>query len=185
MKIIFFDLCKDKIKKYKQILDILNEQTHIKVEFCNLELRELVDSKKIDIIISPANSYGAMTGGIDIDIVKLDSTIQQKVYAKVKESNYLDMDNECYIPVGTCQQIKVNHSLTLLIAPTMKHPKDISDTNNVLLAFNAIIIFLENAAYHSHNLVIACPCLGTGCGGMDPELSAKQILNTFKIHQII
>lgn len=185
MKIIFFDINKDKIKKYKNILDTINSKSHVKVEFYNAELRELIDNKKIDIIISPANSYGVMTGGIDIDIVKLDSTIQQKVYAKVKESHYLDMDEERYIPVGTCQCIKVNHSLSLLIAPTMKHPKDISESNNVLLAFNAIMIFLENATYHNKNLTIACPCLGTGCGSMDAETSAKQILTVFKIHQII
>lgn len=185
MKIIFFDINKAKIEKYKKILAVINSNSKIKLEFKNVDLRELIDNKKIDIIVSPANSYGTMTGGIDVDIVKIDSTIQNKVYAKVKESHYLDMDDECYIPVGTCQCVKINHFLSLLVAPTMKHPKDISDTNNVLLAFNSIMIFLENAAYHNSNLSIACPCLGTGCGNMDAEISAKQILAVFRIHQII
>jgi O-acetyl-ADP-ribose deacetylase (regulator of RNase III) len=186
MKIIFFDLCKEKIKIYKKILNIINEKNHsIKLEFYNNNLLDLVENIKFNYIVSPANSYGAMTGGIDTDICNLDETIQTKVYNHVKLSPFFDMDNEHYIPVGICEQVKINNLLTILMAPTMKHPKDISDTNNVFLAFNAILITLQSLSYHHHNLVIMCPCLGTGCGNMDAEKSAKQILHAFLVHQII
>ena len=67
----------------------------------------------------------------------------------------------------------------------MKHPKDITSTNNIFLAFNAILICLESLSCHKQNLIIACPCLGTGIGNIKPETSAKQILHAFMVHQII
>jgi O-acetyl-ADP-ribose deacetylase (regulator of RNase III) len=188
MKIIFFDLNEEKIKKYKHILNhINNKNKNINVDFLNCDLKKLVEEKMIDIIISPANSYGAMTGGIDIDICELDNSIQKKVYERVKISHYFDMDNEPYIPVGICEPIKINHNLTLLMAPTMKHPKDISETNNIFLAFNAILICLQSLQYHYHHkkITIACPCLGTGCGNIDAEISAKQIFHAFLVHQLL
>jgi O-acetyl-ADP-ribose deacetylase (regulator of RNase III) len=194
MKIIFFDLYEEKIKEYKKVLDIVNnknkktEYSHagnIKLDFLCSDLKELINLNKIDIIISPANSYGAMTGGIDVDICEIDPSIQHKVSARVKKSIYLDMDNSPYVPVGICEPIKINNNLTIVMAPTMKHPKDITKTNNVFLAFNAILICLQSLCCHHHNLIIACPCLGTGCGNMNVEDSARQILHAFLVHQIV
>lgn len=198
MKIIFFDHDKEKIENYREILKVINEKEkqkknffsfhsnkELELDFINSELNELFELNKIDIIVSPANSYGHMTGGIDTDICKLDHTIQNKVYAKIHQSFYKDMDNEPYIPVGVCEPVKINNNLSIFIAPTMKHPKDVSNTNNTFLAFNSILIYLQSLFYHYPNLIIACPCLGTGIGNMDSKKSAKQILYTFLVHQII
>jgi O-acetyl-ADP-ribose deacetylase (regulator of RNase III) len=194
MKIIFFDNNKENINKYKNVLDVINQKNdinllhsnnEIKIEFVHSDLSYLVCDNKIDVIISPANSYGHMTGGIDKDICKIDTFIQDKVSHAISKSVFLDMDNEPFIPVGTCVPVKINKDLTILIAPTMKHPKDITGTNNVFLAFNAILINLKIQNYHNKDLVVACSCLGTGIGGMNAEKSAKQILHAFLIHQII
>jgi O-acetyl-ADP-ribose deacetylase (regulator of RNase III) len=197
MKIIFFDLDKEKIDTYQKILKIINEKhaenhkknflhshDEIKFDFLNEELSELVKSNKIDIIVSPANSYGTMTGGIDSDICKLDPSIQMKVKFNISKSIYLDMDKEPYIPVGLCEPVKITNSLSILIAPTMKHPKDITKTNNIFLAFNSILIYLKHLHNHNKKITVACPCLGTGCGAMNANKSAKQILHSCLIHQI-
>jgi O-acetyl-ADP-ribose deacetylase (regulator of RNase III) len=194
MKIIFFDNNKINIDKYENVLDVINQNNNInllhskneiKLEFVHSELSYLVCDNKFDIIISPANSYGHMTGGINKDICKIDPFIQDKVSHVISKSIFFDMDNEPFIPVGTCVPVKINKDFSILIAPTMKHPKDITGTNNVFLAFNAILISLKTLSYQNKDLVIACSCLGTGIGGMDPEKSAKQILHAFLIHQII
>jgi O-acetyl-ADP-ribose deacetylase (regulator of RNase III) len=194
MKIIFFDMDKEKVKSYQKVLNIVNEKNEktffhhsgeIKLDFVYSELNNLISDHKINIIVSPANSYGHMTGGIDRDICKINDTIKNKVSLHVNKSIYMDMDNKPYVPVGLCEPVKINEHLTILIVPTMKHPKDITGTNNVFLAFNSILIYLKSYYSNHHNTVIACPCLGTGIGNMSADDSAKQILHAFLVHQIV
>jgi O-acetyl-ADP-ribose deacetylase (regulator of RNase III) len=198
MKIIFFDIDSNKVKKYKEILDTGNkkrrdtlteifgessDKTKLKLLFYCGNLFDLLERTKIDIIVSPANSYGDMTGGIDTDICKIDSSIQEKVKNEILKSKHTDLDKKPYIPVGKCKLVQINKQYSVMIAPTMTRPKDISNTNNVFLTFNAILLYLINK-YKSDDLVIACPCLGTGCGNMSAEMSAKQILQALQIHKL-
>lgn len=54
-----------------------------------------------------------------------------------------------------------------------------SDTLNVSLAFHSILEQAFMLSQKGIKLVIACPCLGTGVGQMNPTDSAKQILGAY------
>jgi O-acetyl-ADP-ribose deacetylase (regulator of RNase III) len=168
--ILFFDYDKSKINKYLDILGGINNTS-----FHHGELKNIMMKYNVKGLISPANSYGIMTGGIDKEIVKLYPEVQKNVINKINSLNYKDSIGKKYIPVGSCEIVVLdshNNSL-LLIAPTMFLPKNICYTDNVYNAFKAILNKLRNM---DDKLIICCRCLGTGIGGMSPEESATQIL---------
>ena len=178
MKFIFFDISKEKITDYKNVLNPLKSK--VDMNFICADLLNLITKIKDNIIIvSPANSYGDMTGGIDRDICKINDKIQYLVKKQIEKSKFIDLDNNKLIPVGHCDLVQINNKTSVMIAPTMKRPKDISNTENVFLAFKAMLLYLTNVQ-NLQNSVILCPCLGTGCGNMDSKKSAEQVLNAFK-----
>jgi O-acetyl-ADP-ribose deacetylase (regulator of RNase III) len=167
---LFFDWNNDKIDGYRRIL-----HKHSNIIFFNGSLDQLIEQYDFDILVSPANSFGVMNGGIDKDIAKQWPDVAKNVLDKVKCSNYSDNGNRQYIPVGKCEIVYLDNKKKdkfLLIAPTMYGPQKIVGTQNVALAFSAIINLIKNITYP---IVIACPCLGTGVGCMTGDESAKQI----------
>lgn len=171
--IIFFDYNKEKISQYQKVLGNINNTI-----FINCLLEDLFKKYNVDILVSPANSYGAMTGGIDRDIVKLFPVVEKNVLKKVNESVYSDSSSRKYIPVGKCKHVSLNNGKILLIAPTMQLPQNIVGTDNIELAFSAI---LEAIKHLDDCVIVACPCLGTGVGGMSGTESAMQILSAWKL----
>lgn len=173
-KIIFFDYNKDKISQYQKVLGNIDNTS-----FINCSLDDLFKKYNVDILVSPANSYGIMTGGIDRDIVKLFPTVEKNVLKKVNESVYNDSSLKKYIPVGKCKHVPLNNNgKILLIAPTMQLPHNIVETNNIELAFSAILKAIKNL---DDCVIVACPCLGTGVGGMSGTESAVQILRAIQL----
>lgn len=189
VNILFFDLNYDKINEYRNVLTEINcESDKVKLNFYfyNLDLKTIMKKyvNKINGLVSPANSYGVMNGGIDTEIVKLYPNIQKKVFDKIKESTYTDSTNKHYIPVGMCEAVSLSNDLeqVLFICPTMFLPKDINHTSNVKLAFIGLLTKIKSAKLTDcSNITIACPCLGTGIGGMSGIESAKQILEACDI----
>ncbi len=59
----------------------------------------------------------------------------------------------------------------------MLTPRNIQETNNVYLAFSAIY---KNTKDLGTSVIVVCPCLGTGIGGMSGDESAEQILRFLK-----
>ena len=58
VNILFFDINENLIKTYKRILG-----NNTMFKFVNIDFNKLIEKYKIDAYISPANSYGVMTGG--------------------------------------------------------------------------------------------------------------------------
>lgn len=176
---VFFDYNKDKIEAYSKILS----GSHNDLVFLNCTLDEILVKYFGNpfILVSPANSYGDMSGGIDRDIVKKFPKCKQAVLDIIKTTGIKDRSGRNHIPVGSCRLIQLdiinNKPRALLIAPTMETPKNIVGTNNVLLTFATIYKSTKNL---SNVTIVAIPCLGTGVGGMNGEESALQILKWFK-----
>lgn len=129
---------------------------------------------EFDCLVSAANSFGLMDGGIDAAIVRFFGDIvmervQQRILAE-----YLGEQ-----PVGTSLIVETDHPRHPFVAhtPTMRVPMPISHTDNVYLAMWAVLL-----AVHRHNQaserpidVIACPGLGTGVGRMPFTEAARQM----------
>ncbi|ARF08774.1 macro domain containing protein [Catovirus CTV1] len=143
------------------------------LSFKRIEVSELLSKINVDAVISPANSYGVMTGGIDNEYKKIFPNIQEKVFEKINDMKIRkDSTGKYFIPVGQNLIVSTKNAKcrNIILCPTMFLPKDINMTNNVYYAFTGI---LNN--YYNTNYIICCPGLGTGIGNISFEESAYQI----------
>lgn len=126
-------------------------------------------SQQADAILSPANSFGFMDGGIDLAYSHFFGWDLQDRLQETLRHQYAGE-----LPVGTATVVPTNHGDIpyLVSAPTMRVPGDIADTVNVYLAFRAALIAVKQS-----NVIrsLLSPALGTGVGGMPVERAARQM----------
>jgi O-acetyl-ADP-ribose deacetylase (regulator of RNase III) len=134
--------------------------------------------QKADAIVSPANSYGFMDGGIDLAYRNhfgfgLQTRLQRLL--EVKWNGFL--------PIGEAVVISTNNNLIphMVAAPTMERPRDVSKTQNALLATRAALRAVrqynrwahENGTAEIHRILF--PGMATGIGGMLTDEAARQM----------
>jgi O-acetyl-ADP-ribose deacetylase (regulator of RNase III) len=127
-----------------------------------------------DAVVSPANSFGFMDGGIDLAYRRyFGLDLQSRVQAKIKS----DFHGE--LPVGQAMVVPTGHGTVpyLVAAPTMRIPDKIDDTVNVYLAFRAALLAVLAHNDASTNLIktLRTPALGTGIGSMPFARAAHQM----------
>jgi O-acetyl-ADP-ribose deacetylase (regulator of RNase III) len=132
-----------------------------------------------DAIVSPANSFGYMDGGIDLVYLRrFGWELQTRLQTHLRE----DHDGE--LPVGQAIIIETFDAAIpyLVSAPTMRIPMDVSNTVNAYLAFRAAIraIKLHNRDMPQTIRTVLCPGLCTAIGRMPPDLSARQMAAAFE-----
>jgi O-acetyl-ADP-ribose deacetylase (regulator of RNase III) len=130
--------------------------------------------RRADAIVSPANSFGYMDGGIDLAYrdffgMQLETRLREQIGA-----NY---DGE--LPVGLATVIETgDESMPFLIAaPTMRVPENVSDTANAYLAFRAALLAVRahNAGAGKQIRSVLSPGMATGVGAMDHGRAARQM----------
>lgn len=127
-----------------------------------------------DSIMSPANSFGFMDGGIDQRISELfEFKVEALVQRAIKEKHGGEL------PVGAAEIIKTGlpRFKFLICAPTMRTPQNVAGTLNAYLAMRATllsIIRFNDGSEEEINSVVR-PGLCTGVGRMPPERSARQM----------
>ena len=91
---------------------------------------------KAEAIVSPANSFGFMDGGIHLVYSR---RFGWDLQARLRQLLHAEHDAE--LPVGEAVILPTHDAeIPLLIsAPTMRVPMDVSDTVNAFLAFRAVI----------------------------------------------
>lgn len=132
-------------------------------------------------LVSPANSFGDMQGGIDAAYLdEFGESLQEKLQEVINAEKYGEL------VVGDALAIDIpKHSsvpIDLLIsAPTMRHPSTIAGTINAYLAFRAALICVnEWNKTHSRKITrVVCPGLGTAIGCMPPMKSAQQMRDAY------
>jgi len=173
LQFIFFDRDLDKIQKYKHILQNISG-----TNFMHNDLDNVINNNpSINCIVSPANSYGFMNGGIDKDINRIMNNVELDVKQRIELVGNYDKSGRKFLPIGKCEVIQKNNKI-LFVSPTMMMPGYlINETEkNIFYSFYAILQKANNIIkQHNINLVIACPCLGTGVGNMEPTKSAMQV----------
>jgi O-acetyl-ADP-ribose deacetylase (regulator of RNase III) len=136
-----------------------------------------INSIQADCIVSPANSYGLMDGGVDRVINYTTNYISEKVQ-KIIQFQYKGEQ-----PVGTCLIIPTDMNSPvkcqykyLAHTPTMRVPKDVSNTDNAYLAFRALLSELinHNRQYNDINTIVMTSFC-CGAGKMNPVQSALQM----------
>jgi O-acetyl-ADP-ribose deacetylase (regulator of RNase III) len=127
-----------------------------------------------DCMVSAANSYGQMDGGIDADITDyFGQQLMDRVQAHIVE-HYLGEQQ-----IGSSFIIPTHHEKHPFLAhtPTMRIPDIIAHTDNVYHGMRATLL-----AVHHHNktsdqkiMSIACPGLGALTGQVPFEKVAQQM----------
>ena len=129
-----------------------------------------------DTIVSPANSFGFMDGGVDYAISErlgwdLQEKLQDKIHA-LPEGELL---------VGKAMVLETGDEIIqyLIAAPTMRVPTNfnIPTSINAYLAMKAALI---QAINHPKIEYVAFPGFCTGVGRMQPEIAARQMFYAFK-----
>jgi len=133
---------------------------------------------KADAIVSPANSYGYMDGGIDLAYRNLFGLGLQNRLHTVIQRDF----NGC-LPVGHAVVIPtLKESIPHMVAaPTMERPRNVANTENAYVAMKAALEAVQKFNERSTAPIqkILVPGLCTGIGRMDPFVSAKQMRRAF------
>lgn len=126
-----------------------------------------------DAIVSPAQSFGYMDGGIDMVYSRhFGWSLSEDLRNQIKHK----WNGELLVGQAAVVDIRPHKTDTkfkyLISAPTMRVPQDVSQTVNAYLAFKAT---LRVASRHPDITTILCPGLGTAIGLMDADVCAKQM----------
>ncbi|MEM9954413.1 MAG: macro domain-containing protein [Chloroflexota bacterium] len=137
------------------------------------------DVETYDCMVSPANSFGIMDGGIDAAITQFfGEQLMQRVQRRLRD------EWGCEQPVGTSIIVKTMHPEHPYLAhtPTMRVPMTIVKTDIVYNAMWAMLHAVNNFNKTAEKPIetILCPGLGTATGGMPPEEAARQMALAYK-----
>lgn len=132
-----------------------------------------------DCMVSAANSFGLMDGGVDLAIVRYFGVqLMERVQARILDE-YLGEQ-----PVGTSFIIETNHPAHPFVAhtPTMRVPMSISTTDNVYAAMWAMLLAVRrhNRTSSATIRTVACPGLGTATGRVPPREAARQMALAYR-----
>ena len=119
-------------------------------------------------MVSPANSFGIMDGGLDAAIRdQLGFTVQKRVQRAIVERHHGEL------PIGAAELVETGDDRwpVLVVAPTMRVPENVAQTLNAYLAFRAVVLACKRADIES----LVCCGLATGIGGMEPQRAAVQM----------
>jgi O-acetyl-ADP-ribose deacetylase (regulator of RNase III) len=179
IKILLCDINPDIVDCWNELLpSIHSEKFDIEVHLCSFL------ALKADALVSPANSFLFMNGGIDYPIREYINSQAENVdiVAQIQKTirNSEVYNGEVLVGDALITKIKTENYSYLISAPTMRVPGDISYTSNVFLSIRATLskILLHNKAYgilNDHPIKsVLIPGMGTGVGGVTPESCALQ-----------
>jgi O-acetyl-ADP-ribose deacetylase (regulator of RNase III) len=147
--------------------------------FSNLPNVEIVNNyfewlPEFDCMVSPANSFGLMDGGIDAAIIRFfGQSLMDRVQQRILEE-YLGEQ-----PVGTSFIVETGHPKHPFLAhtPTMRVPMIVAGTDIPYVAMWAMLLAVRRHNQQAKQQIhtIACPGLGTGIGRVPYPEAARMM----------
>jgi O-acetyl-ADP-ribose deacetylase (regulator of RNase III) len=127
--------------------------------------RSVLD-RPVDAVVSPANSFGFMDGGVDWAYLQFfGAELQTRVQMIIRLQQFQELLVGSAVVVPT-----YNEAIRfLIVAPTMRVPKSITDRADVMLATRAAVRMACNFRFNH----IVMPGMGTGCGNVQAEIAAR------------
>jgi O-acetyl-ADP-ribose deacetylase (regulator of RNase III) len=135
--------------------------------------RESILEADADAVVSPANSFGFMDGGIDaIYRDHFGPAIQDNVRKAILEQHHGEL------LVGDALMVETGDERIprLICAPTMRVPMRLGETVNPYLAARAVFLLAEREGVKR----VAMPGLGTGVGRVSGNVCAHQVAQAIR-----
>jgi len=132
-------------------------------------------ARDADAMVSPANSFGIMDGGLDLAIRdELGLPTQRRLQEAIVARHHGEL------PVGCAEIVATGHARWpwLVAAPTMRVPESVANSLNAYLAFRATL--LACARHEPRITSLVCCGLATGIGNMEPTRCAAQMRIAYK-----
>lgn len=136
----------------------------------------------VDAVVSPANSFGFMDGGIDhLYSDRFGWEVQDRLQELIRTRHRGEL------LVGVAEIVETGHPRIsyVIAAPTMRVPMVLADTVNPYLAARAVLLLIRHGVVPSGALAgepvaaavqsVAFPGLGTGVGRVGPNTCAHQV----------
>jgi O-acetyl-ADP-ribose deacetylase (regulator of RNase III) len=136
----------------------------------------------VNAVVSPANSFGFMDGGIDhLYSDRFGWHVQDRLQELIRTRHGGEL------LVGTAEIVETGRArpLFLIAAPTMRVPMVLRDTVNPYLAARAVFRLIRHGIIPAGDLAgesianvissVAFPGLGTGVGRVGPNTCARQV----------
>jgi O-acetyl-ADP-ribose deacetylase (regulator of RNase III) len=135
-----------------------------------------------DAVVSPANSFGFMDGGIDMLYSQhFGWHVQERLQKLIREKHHGEL------LIGNAEIVETGNVRVpfLIAAPTMRVPMKLQDTVNPYLAARAVLLLIRHGTFDQGTLAgeriadgvrtVAFPGLATGVGSVGPETCAHQV----------
>lgn len=138
------------------------------LEFVSVHLGSIFNTE-CDAVVSPANSFGFMDGGIDyLYSQHFGWDLEQRLQKKIRD----EFNGELLVGQATIVPTNDKKIPWLISAPTMRVPVNLGKTTvNPYLAARAVL----HCAKENGIETVAFPGLGTGVGAVKPEICAIQV----------
>jgi O-acetyl-ADP-ribose deacetylase (regulator of RNase III) len=137
---------------------------------------------KCDAVVSPANSFGFMDGGLDLRYSdRFGWQVQERLQALIRSKHHGEL------LVGQAEIVETDSEAIpyLIAAPTMRVPMILKETVNPYLAARAVLLLIQQGRFESGYLAgeklsdviqtVAFPGLGTGIGRVSASSCAHQV----------
>ena len=135
-----------------------------------------------DAVVSPANSFGFMDGGIDMLYSQhFGWQVQERLQKLIRHQHHGEL------LVGAAEIVETDSLQVpyLIAAPTMRVPMILENSVNPYLAARAVLLLIKEGTFASGHLQgepvasfvesVAFPGLGTGVGRVSPNTCARQV----------
>lgn len=151
------------------------------LDFVSVQEGSILDVK-CDAVVSPANSFGFMDGGIDaLYLDHFGPDIQRRVRTRILEGH----GGELLVGMADIVETGSNTIPYLIAAPTMRVPMILRDTVNPYLATRAAFRLILQGRFPDGGRKgkpirdtvkrVAFPGLATGVGRVGPAICARQM----------
>jgi len=144
--------------------------------------RGSITDLSVDAVVSPANSFGFMDGGIDLLYSRhFGWQVQERLQELIRTRHHGEL------LVGTAEIVETSDTRIpfLIAAPTMRVPMVLTNTVNPYLATRAALLLIRHGVVASGAAAgrrvsevvrsVAFPGLGTGVGRVTPDVCARQV----------
>ncbi|MFO0605499.1 MAG: macro domain-containing protein [Polyangiales bacterium] len=138
--------------------------------------------QEVDAVVSPANSFGYMDGGVDLEYsVRFGWGVQGRLQERIARRHHGEL------PVGCADILETfrEHPAYLVAAPTMRVPMRLDASVNAYLATRAALLLVLHGVFPDGDFAgrpvrervasIAFPGMGTGVGAISHDRCARQM----------